>query len=286
VGKAKKGAKMNRILGWLLTVVALLVLGLTFFHASWLAAEPAGGPRLVAARGVAPVLDAAGCTVNGNTGFRAVDVGPDVGALQAAAGSMADAIRIPVVLSAGQLLIAPQFDRRCAADKAKPRSTASEVIASITKPELIWQIAGVDTADALLKQLPADDNRHLFLGDAAAVKSVKAERPAARAFSVASARQCAADYRLSGLWGSMPASCKNGAMLLTLDDLGITLWGWPNRLIARAADANVVLIVADSVEGDAVTGLSDVTHYGDIAHSFNGYIWIDAINELGPALRR
>ncbi len=277
---------MNKALGWLLTMAALLFLGLTFFHASWLADDPTGGPRLLAARGVAPVVDASGCTVNGNTGFRAVSVGPDVGALQAAAGSMADAIRIPLVLSAGQLLVAPQFDRSCAADKAKPRGTAGEVVAAITKPELFWHIAGADTAAALLTMLPADDKRHLFIGDAAAVKAIKAARPAARAFSVASARQCASDYKLSGLWGSMPASCKDGAMLLTIDDLGMTLWGWPNRLIARAADANVVIIVAEKVDGETVTGLTDVTHYGDIAHSFNGYIWIDNISELGPALRR
>ena len=37
---------------------------------------------------------------------------------------------------------------------------------------------------------------------------------------------------------------------------------------------------------DAITGLTDVNSYGDIANSFNGYIWIDDIEGLGPALKR
>ena len=80
-----------------------------------------------------------------------------------------------------------------------------------------------------------------------------------------SARTCASDYRLSGLWGSVPASCREGVMLLTLDDLGYTLWGWPDRFIARMKNANVRLIIAEDVVDGRIKGLSDVHQYGDIA---------------------
>jgi glycerophosphoryl diester phosphodiesterase len=277
---------MNKVTGWLLTVAALVVFGLSFFHASWLAATPSGGPKLVAAKGVVPAMDPQGCVATANLGANAAVYGHDVTSLQAAAGTMADALAVPVAAKGDALQVASQFERKCAADKAQAPSDASVVLAAITKPVLFWKVKGAESGNALAAKLPAGDKRHVALGDAAAVKAIKAAKPDAQAFDIATARQCASDYKLSGLWGSMPATCKDGAMLLTLDDLGLTLWGWPNRLIARAADANVTLIVAESVEGDAIKGLSDVTQYGDIAGSYNGYIWVDNIAELGPALRR
>ena len=75
-------------------------------------------------------------------------------------------------------------------------------------------------------------------------------------------------------------------MLLTMDQVGYTLWGWPNRFLARTGAAGLKVVIAESVEGDIITGLSDVNRYGDIANSFNGYIWIDNIEALGPALKR
>ncbi len=277
---------MNKITGGLLSVLALVVFGLSFFHASWLAANPVGGPKLIAGKGVVPAFGTDGCVSQTNLGYNMAAVGPDVLSLQTAAGSMADAIYVGVEAKGDSLNIAPQFERKCASDKALPAGDANEVISAITKPELFWHAKGAGTATALVAKLPAGDKRHIVMGDAAAIKTVKAARPDARAIDVAMARQCTSDYKLSGLWGSMPASCKDGAMLLTLNDLGVTLWGWPNRLIARAADANITLIVADTVEGDMIKGLSDVTQYSDIARSYNGYIWIEEIGDLGPALRR
>ena len=75
-------------------------------------------------------------------------------------------------------------------------------------------------------------------------------------------------------------------MLLTLDDLGITLWGWPNRFLLRMNEANVRVIIAQDVVDGKIKGLNDAAQYGEIANSYNGYIWIDNIAELGPALKR
>lgn len=106
-----------------------------------------------------------------------------------------------------------------------------------------------------------------------------------RAFTVASAQQCAADYRGS-LLGSVPESCANGVMLLTLDELGYTLWGWPNRFLDRMAKAKTTVIIAQDVNDGTIKGLTDVRQYGEIASGFDGYVWIDRIDQLGPALRR
>jgi glycerophosphoryl diester phosphodiesterase len=277
---------MNKATGWLLSLAAIIIFGLSFFHASWLAADPVGAPKLIAAKGVVPAFDSAGCVATANLGANASVYGHDVASLQAAAGSSADAIHVSVAAKGDALQVAPQFERKCASDKAQGPSDAGEVLAAVTKPELFWQVTGAESGKALIAKLPAGDKRHIILGDHDAVTAIKAARPDARAYDIVVAQACASDYVLSGLWGSMPDTCKNGVMLLTLDDLGITLWGWPNRLMARAAENDVTLIIAESAANGTIKGLSDVTQYGQIAGSYNGYIWIEDIGELGPALRR
>jgi hypothetical protein len=268
----------------ILALVALFF-AFTLHHASWRAEAPKGGPRLLADHGVAPVLGNDGCVSAANAGYGAVAVGPDLAALQLAAGAGAQAIRIPLESEGRRLVPARQFESRCAADLAQPRPDVAATAYSLSRPDLFWQAKGAAEARALLAALPSSERRHMLIGDDAAVQAARAERPAMRAFTIAAARKCAADYRAS-LLGSVPESCANGVMLLTLDDLGFTLWGWPNRFLDRMAKAKTMVIIAQSVEGATIKGLTEPSQYGEIAKDFNGYIWVDKIEELGPALRR
>ena len=271
------------------TIVALLLIallfGFTVFQASWLAPSPAGAAMLISDHAVDPVRSADGCIADANSAFGRLPVGPDVGALQGAAGSGADMVRITTEVIDGAVMPARQYKSTCPADAARPRGTVNEVVGALSKPMRLWDIKGALAADRIRRILP-DDGRDAFLGDAYALKVIRAARPKALAFSVAEARQCAADYRSSGIWGNVPPACKGRVMLLTLDDLGYTLWGWPNRFLARMKDAGVTVVIAESVDGDRVKGLTDMHQYGEIAHSYDGYIWIDDIAELGPALKR
>lgn len=268
----------------ILALVALFF-AFTLHHASWRADTAKGGPRLVAAKGVSPVLGPDGCVSAANAGYGAVAVGPDLAALQLAAGAGAQALHVPIESADGRWVPVRQFEGKCAADLAQPRPDIAATAYSLSRPDLFWQAKGANAARALVAALPAGDRRHILIGNDAAVQAAKAERPAMRAFTIAAARKCAADYRAS-LLGSVPESCANGVMLLTLDDLGFTLWGWPNRFLERMAQAQTMVIIAQSVEGETIKGLTEPSQYGEIAKEFNGYIWVDKIEELGPALRR
>ena len=274
----------------LILTLAALIFGFTLFQASWLADKPSGKARLVADHAAEPVRDAAGCVASANSGFGGSSVGADVAALQAAAGSGANAIRVTTQMTDGVLGVAPQFESVCPADEARPPATVAEILSGLTRPEIFWQVKGEAAAKQLVAALPTPAidvaGQNIIIGDSPATAYIKSLQPSHPAFSIESARICASDYRLSGLWGSVPESCKNGTMLLTLDDLGFTLWGWPNRFLARMKDANVRLIIAEDVVDGQIKGLTDVNQYGDIANSYNGYIWVDNIEELGPALRR
>ena len=65
------------------------------------------------------------------------------------------------------------------------------------------------------------------------------------------------------------------------------MWGWPNRLIARMASVGAKVIVFGPYEsGKSNEGLTGAEQLGNIPANFNGYIWVEDINKVGPALRR
>ena len=265
---------------WIIMAAVALFFGFSLFHASWLASEPEGIPLLIADKGAEPTRDTQGCASGPSAS--------DVGSLAMAVASQADALNMSTQVAGEQLVVGRQFDSTCASDKNRPNSQISEALYALSKPQLLWRVKGADQAQMLLAALPAagKDDKQALIGDDAAVAAFKKARPDSWAFSIPAARACASDYKLSGLWGSIPESCKQGTMLLTMDQVGYTLWGWPNRFLARTGAAGLKVVIAESVEGDTITGLTDVNRYGDIANSFNGYIWIGDIEGLGPALKR
>ena len=265
---------------WIISAAALLFFGFTLFQASWLADKPEGIPLLIAAKGAEPTRDTQGCASGPSAS--------EVGSLAMAVGSEANALNMTTQIVGGQLVIARQFESTCASDKGRPNSSIGEAVYALSKAELLWRVKGADQAAMLLAAVPAGgkDDKQGLIGDDAAVAAFKKARPDSWAFSIPAAIACASDYKLSGLWGAIPESCDQGTMLLTMDQVGYTLWGWPNRFLARTGAAGLKVVIAESVDGDKITGLTDVNRYGDIANSFNGYIWIDDIEGLGPALKR
>lgn len=271
---------------WVAMALVVLLFAFTMFQASWITSEPTGGPKLVASKGSDPIRDQAGCLANDNMAYQRAQVGPDIATLQIAAGFGADAVQVPTDSTGGELVVARTYKSPCASDMTRPRSSVAAAVASLTKPVRIWRVKGAVDAQKLLASLPMSNEKDMVMGDADAVKAIAAARPMLRAFTVEEAHGCTSRYRTTGIWGSIPAECRNKALLFGLDEIGYTLWGWPNRFLARVNDAGVPVFIAASVNGDTITGLTDIKQYGEIAHSYNGYIWIDNIDELGPALKR
>ena len=265
--------------------VMLLFFGFSLLHASWLAPKPEGRPKLVATGPIDLPRDSRGCIVNAEVGYGAVAVSAETRMLQTSVGNGADGIVIDSELADGKAMLPSFFAANCPADTV--RAPLTEAMTALSKPDQFIRIKDSAHAKAALAAIPADaagevPKRVFFAAKEADIAPLKGKP----AFSIAKARQCASDYRTSGIVATVPASCAGGTMLLTLDDLGIGLWGWPDRFLARMADNDVRLIVAADVKGDNVTGLTELTQYNDIARSYNGYIWVDNIADLGPALKR
>ena len=68
-------------------------------------------------------------------------------------------------------------------------------------------------------------------------------------------------------------------MLIDLDSQ-FTLWGWPNRLIARMEEHGGEIIVT----GPGGNGFSLPEQYGEVPSTFNGYILLADAYAMTPAL--
>jgi hypothetical protein len=270
----------------MLGIFVLVLAGLSLFNASWIADAPVGGPQLLAAKPVDIPRNAGGCITDVQSGYGAAMLAPETQMLLSAAGNGAQAIMIDSEAENGIPVLPRAFPFTCAADAARPRAPLVVALQALSKPVQYIRVRSVEHATQILAVLPGDQNKRIFFGDAKGVAAIKAALPQAKGFSITGARACVSAYRGSGWYGSVSAECRGGTILLSLDDLGFTLWGWPNRFLARMKDAGTKVIIAESIDGETITGLHRIEQYGDIASSFSGTIVIDSIADLGPALRR
>ncbi len=269
----------------LILTICALFFGFSLLNASWTADAPVGGPKLIANGPAALPTDAKGCIVDPEVGFGATLQSVDVRMLQASVGLGAAAVNVPVDPSDEGAAIARRYKSECAADNDRPRAMLGEAPSAIGNAELYYHIARPAFAQTVMDAIPAG-SKAVFYGSDDVFAAVRKARPGAAAFSVTKAQACVSDYKAIGWTGAVPAACKDGTALVTMDQIGYTLWGWPNRFLARMTNAGVRVIIAQDVQDRAIIGLTTADQYGEIAGSYNGYIWVDNIAELGPALKR
>jgi glycerophosphoryl diester phosphodiesterase len=269
----------------LLFGLAVLFFAFTLLQASWLAPKPEGSPQVLASGPVDIPKDASGCAKSPALGLGAEETAPDVRMLQGAVGGGANAIIITPEMTPDGPALKRFFKTDCAYDNAQPPAKLSQAAANLTAAELFIMVPAAADVPAIMAAAPAA-SRPTFIGDEKVVAAVRKINPKAAAFSIDGARACTSAYKATGWTSFVPAACQNGTALVTLDEVGYTLWGWPNRFLARMKAAGTRVIIAKSVDGTKVTGLSDPKEYGEIANSYDGVIWVDNIEEMGRALVR
>jgi glycerophosphoryl diester phosphodiesterase len=171
--------------------------------------------------------------------------------------------------------------------------TVEEALAALPSRALLFNFKSkkADEADQLFAILEASGRDYEKLGDAfygakAPVDRIRQLAPKNWAFSLKEeAQKCTKDYVLYGWTGIVPESCRNGTLAIPLNYQWL-MWGWPDRLIARMDSVGARVIVFGPYEsGKSNEGLTDVHQLGDIPASFNGYIWVEDIWAIGPALQ-
>ena len=130
-----------------------------------------------------------------------------------------------------------------------------------------------------------NDGRFGFYGKGKPIEIIREKAPKAWAMDPDSAKACTTDYVKYGWSGWYPPSCVGNTIIVPLNRQW-AFWGWPKRLQARAAAHDTrVLLVGDQDDKANGLGLHNVYQLQKIPAAFTGYVWIEDIYNLVPALR-
>lgn len=168
--------------------------------------------------------------------------------------------------------------------------TLDEALAATPQTALLFNLRGDDPAlgtglVAALKAAGRDPlaRRDGFSGAEPVLAPIRAAWPGAWAYSDAALEACTRAYLAQGWLGLTPAACKGGTIAIPLNRQWLFA-GWPNRLLARMAAANARVLLIGPTGGHKPMGLDLPEQVGEIPVGFNGLVWVDDINAVGPAL--
>lgn len=166
-----------------------------------------------------------------------------------------------------------------------------ETLAALPSTPIIFNFKSKDAreADLLAAALKAarrdvEGRRDAFYGADGPVNRIRQIYPKNWAFSMEGAKACTKAYGLTGWTGIVPEACRNGTLFVPLN-YQWAMWGWPNRLIQRIESVGGRVVVIGPHGDDKARGLTLPEQLGEIPSTFKGYIWVDDIWTVGPALR-
>lgn len=148
-----------------------------------------------------------------------------------------------------------------------------------------------DEADQLYAILKAAGRDPLIEGDGfygaeAPVKRMKQLVPGIWGWSKPGVKACTQDYAWMGWMGITPESCKNGTLVVPLD-YQWAIAGWPARTVARMEALGArILIIGPMNSRESTRGLTRGDQLTAIPKGFNGYVMVEDILQVGPALIR
>lgn len=169
--------------------------------------------------------------------------------------------------------------------------TLQEVLQAAGSTPLLFNFKSKDPAEAdqLARELAAARRdpvklRDGFYGHSGPIDRIRKIYPDAWAWSIDGAKKCSKDYVLKGWTSVVPESCRNGTIVIPTNYQWL-YWGWPNRLIKRMDKVGARVLVVGPYGSEIGMGLSLPEQLGEVPNSFKGYIWVEDIWTVGPALR-
>jgi glycerophosphoryl diester phosphodiesterase len=98
---------------------------------------------------------------------------------------------------------------------------------------------------------------------------------------------CLTQYIGLGWTGYVPEACRNTKVMVPIN-LAWLAWGWPNLFIERLRqNGSEVILLGPFEAGDPGTaGIDTLEVLAQVPATFDGYIWTNRIEIIGPALGR
>ena len=169
--------------------------------------------------------------------------------------------------------------------------TLEEAVNALPSTPIIFNFKGKDPSEAdqlaaALKAARRDvvARKDIFYGAPGPIERIRTIYPAAWAWSEESAKSCTKDYVKFGWTSIVPESCRNGILIVPLNRQ-LAFWGWPNRTIQRMDTVGARVLIVGPYGDGLPMGLTLPEQLGEIPSTFKGYVWVDDIWTVGPALR-
>lgn len=107
-----------------------------------------------------------------------------------------------------------------------------------------------------------------------------------RGYSDRSARDCLIRYLAVGWTGIVPAACRNAYVPVPANYAWL-LWGWPHRFAARMREAGSEVILLGPLDpfDPGSAGIDTLDQLSLVPDGFDGFVWTNRIEIVGPALK-
>ena len=168
--------------------------------------------------------------------------------------------------------------------------TLDEVLAAFPDKRFLINIKSDDPDEgrrlaARLAPLPAERRTRIWVyGGGKAINAFAVNAPGLTVLGTDAAKRCLIRYEIMGWLGIVPTACRHTLFMLPVNYARFA-WGFPNRLTARLAayGTRVVLLGAYDNSGFS-SGIDTVAELGNVPAHFDGFIWTNRVDRIGPAL--
>lgn len=163
-----------------------------------------------------------------------------------------------------------------------------EALAAVPSDRLLVNFKSDDAAEAtLLEEVLAGRPVWGVYGGAAPVAAFRGGEAGVRRLSADSAKSCLLGYVATGWAGHVPAACRGGIVMVPVD-VAPFLWGWPHLFTARmgAAGSDVVLLGPALGGAGFSTGIDDPALAALVPEGFDGLVWTNRAEVVGPLIVR
>ena len=144
----------------------------------------------------------------------------------------------------------------------------------------------IDLLHAMLADNPAWERQvWAVYGSTGPVDHARSLWPGGGSFSKSTLKACLLDYLAWGWTGRVPESCHGETVTIPINAAWL-LWGWPHRFQhrMRSVDARVVLLGPMGPGDVGSTGIDTLAQLEDVPDHFDGWLWTNRVELIGPAL--
>ncbi len=108
--------------------------------------------------------------------------------------------------------------------------------------------------------------------------------PGMRGYDKPALKACAKSYLLTGWSGHVGPACRD-RIIVVPQNIAPFVWGWPHRFTERMKKAGTTVILLGPYDGSGFSsGIEDADALARVPDGFDGYVWTNRVEVIGPLI--